>query len=59
MPNASGRRHKQALNNFTHWDKRSRPKYKRRDAKAAAEHNAAMLQRERERQHRKALSNKK
>lgn len=51
--NASGRRHKQALNGFKHLTPRQRPNYKKRDATAAAAHNAHMQQRERERNQRK------
>lgn len=47
MPNASGRRHKQALNNYAHLAPRQRPNYKRRDAKAAAAHLARVLATER------------
>lgn len=47
MPNASGRRHKQALNHYRHLDKRSRPKYKQRDAAASARHLANVIAKER------------
>lgn len=47
MPNASGRRYKQALNRFRHIDKRSRPKYRQRDAGAAARHLAKTIATER------------
>lgn len=47
MPNASGRRHKQALANYRHLDKRSRPRYKRRDAQAAARHLQKLIATER------------
>ena len=53
MPNASGRRHKQALNGFSHWAPRQRPNYKKRDTAAAQAHNERLLQRERERNARK------
>lgn len=47
MPNASGRRYKQALNNYRHLDKRSRPHYKRREAAASARRLAAQIATER------------
>lgn len=53
MPNASGRRHKQALNGFKHWAPRQRPNYKKRDTAAAAKHEAELRQRARERDARK------
>jgi hypothetical protein len=52
--NASGRRHKQALNGFKHLTPRQRPNYKKRDATAAAAHNAQLRQRENERNQRRA-----
>lgn len=54
MPNASGRRYKQAIQGFKHWAKRQRPNYKKRDASAAAAHNAELRRRENERNQRKA-----
>lgn len=53
MPNASGRRYKQAIGGYKHIDKRHRPKYKKRSIQAAAEHNARLIQRENERRARK------
>jgi len=38
MPNASGRRYRQAINLYRHLDKRSRPKYRRKDAATSARH---------------------
>lgn len=51
--NASGRRQRQAKNNYNHWAPRQRPNYKKRDKEAASRHNAAVLRREREREQRK------
>lgn len=53
MPNASGRRYKQAKNGFAHLTPRQRPNYKKRDAATAAAHNARLLQRMRDRAARK------
>lgn len=47
MPNASGRRYRQALNRYRHLDKRSRPKYRQRDAAAAARHLQKVIATER------------
>lgn len=47
MPNASGRRYKQALNNFGHLTPRQRPNYKRRDAAASAARLAKAIATER------------
>lgn len=53
MPNASGRRYKQALNGFSHLAPRQRPNYKRRDSAAAAKHEMELRQRAKERAARK------
>jgi hypothetical protein len=53
MPNASGRRYKQAIIGFKHLTPRQRPNYKKRDSAAAAAHNARVRQRENERNARK------
>lgn len=47
MPNASGRRYKQALNKFFHLAPRQRPNYKQRDAAAAARHLQKVIATER------------
>lgn len=49
MPNASGRRYKQAISGFKHLAPRQRPNYKKRSSEAAAAHNARLRQRENER----------
>lgn len=43
MPNTSGRRHKQAINNYSHLAPRQRPNYKRRDAAASARRLAKLI----------------
>lgn len=45
--NASGRRQRQAKNNYSHLAPRQRPNYKKRDEATAAAHNANVLARER------------
>lgn len=55
MPNTAGRRYKQAISGFKHLARRQRPNYKKRDATAAAAHNAALRQRENERNQRKGM----
>jgi hypothetical protein len=52
--NASGRRQRQAKNNYNHWAPRQRPNYKKRDRAAAARHTEMVLRREREREQRKS-----
>lgn len=52
--NASGRRQRQAKNNFSHLSPRQRPNYKKRDANAAAMHQRKLLSREQERRQRGA-----
>lgn len=47
MPNASGRRYKQALNKFSHLTPRQRPNYKQRDAAASARHLQKVIATER------------
>lgn len=47
MPNAAGRRYKQALNKFRHIAKRQRPVYKQRDAAASARRLAQVIATER------------
>lgn len=54
MPNAAGRRYKQALMGFKNLTPRQRPNYKKRDAATAAAHNAYVRQRENERNQRGA-----
>lgn len=54
MPNTSGRRYKQAINEYKHLAKRQRPNYKKRDSAAAAAHNARIRSRENERNQRKS-----
>lgn len=53
--NASSRRQRQAKNNFNHLAPKQRPNYKKRDAEAAARHQADLLRRERERAGRKSV----
>lgn len=53
MPNTAGRRYKQAISDYKHLTPRQRPNYKKRDATAAAAHNARLRQRENERNQRK------
>lgn len=43
MPNASGRRYKQALNRYRHLAPRQRPNYKQRDAAVSARHLARVI----------------
>lgn len=47
MPNASGRRYKQALNKFRHLAPRQRPNYRQRDAAASARRLAQQIATER------------
>lgn len=47
MPNASGRRYKQALNRYSHLAPRQRPNYKQRDAAASARRLASVIATER------------
>lgn len=47
MPNASGRRYKQAIAGFKHLAPRQRPNYKKRDADAAAKHLQRLIATER------------
>jgi hypothetical protein len=47
MPNASGRRYKQALNKYRHIAARQRPRYRQRDAAAAARHLQKVIATER------------
>lgn len=47
MPNANGRRYKQALNRYAHLTPRQRPNYKQRDAAASARRLAAQIATER------------
>lgn len=47
MPNASGRRYKQALNRYGHLAPRQRPNYKQRDAAASARRLAQQIATER------------
>lgn len=56
--NASGRRQRQAKQNYNHLAPRQRPNYKKRDAVSAAAHNARVLAAERARAARKGASKK-
>lgn len=56
--NASGRRRRQAKQNYNHLAPRQRPNYKKRDAVSAAAHNARVLAAERARAARKGASKK-
>lgn len=47
MPNAAGRRYKQAIQGFKHLTPRQRPNYKKRDIEASRRHNAKILATER------------
>lgn len=47
MPNASGRRYKQALNEYRHLARRQRPNYSKRDAAASASRLASLIATER------------
>jgi hypothetical protein len=59
MPNASGRRHKQALNGFKHLAKRQRPNYKIRDKQAAMRKESEFRARQRKIQENKSKKNSK
>lgn len=53
MPNAAGRRYKQAIQGFKHLTPRQRPNYKKRDITASRAHEARLRMRENERNARK------